>query len=180
MSRTAELRRQLLLAAVVLVVGIVAFSEVGFGFMSAESLLTGLVIIGGHGYFFSILIIRLVKKQWAAAQGYAICLVALVAGGRISGRLQDHHAEESKEMAQLILLAVEQYRHDTGSFPDALKDLTPQYLDSIAVAPVAFFRERPYQYSLSDHGTHYYISFPAPGGYMHSYSSERRTWRMHD
>lgn len=177
---SGSLRRHIAQALAVLAGALVATTELGFGFMSAGDLLVAFALLGGLGFFLSMATFRLLKRQWIAAQRHGMCLLALIAAIPISHRIKDHHAEVAKDAAQPIIMALGEYRNNTGSYPACLSALTPRYLHQIAEADEAFFRRRPYAYSLGEDGASYNLGFDAPGGYGYSLTSGKETWVMHD
>lgn len=103
--------------------------------------------------FFIELIIA--KKNGIAKYALIIPLACVIgfAGGIAVSKIQ---INLSKKTAEPIIAALEEYKENTGSYPESLKELTPLYIDRIPTSQMAWFDE-PYYYKKE--GNNYELSF---------------------
>ncbi len=87
--------------------------------------------------------------------------------------------QEGQERADKLLIALEQYKHDTGNYPSDLDLLVPTYLPTI---PRPAWRWS-YEYERQSDGEKFVISFMVgkniDGDYC-EYSSLAQTWQCTD
>lgn len=87
--------------------------------------------------------------------------------------------QEGQARADKLLIALEQYRHDTGRYPSELNLLVPSYLPAL---PQPAWRWS-YEYELRAEGEEFTISFEVgrnmDGDYC-EYSSQTQVWQCTD
>lgn len=183
-QRRAQRIRQALLAVTLLAGTVIGNTEMGFEFMSIPGILLGFAALGGIVLCFFLIAVRICQKRRAAAEGYAMYLLALIIGMSVSSRIHHHCAVNAKERAAPIIEALAEYHLQMGYYPESLSVLVPRYMPEPPAAPVSLLQDRPFDYSRDDESDNYYLGFPAHGGYGHSYSPESDydpdSWSMHD
>ncbi|MCG3212653.1 MAG: hypothetical protein FOGNACKC_06328 [Anaerolineae bacterium] len=104
------------------------------------------------------------------------CFLALL--GQFYG-IDGPTVEAGQKQANKLLVALEQYKHDTGSYPSDLNLLVPTYLPAL---PRPAWRW-PYEYELRAGGEEFVISFRVgrnmDGDYC-EYNSQTKAWRCTD
>ncbi|HOX07797.1 MAG TPA: hypothetical protein PK280_15460 [Planctomycetota bacterium] len=81
--------------------------------------------------------------------------------GRISRRRWD-----------VVIRALENFRHDKGAYPSSLDQLVPSYLHSIPKPLIG----KAFEYSVYSGGESFSLEFPAEWGYYHIYHSSQPHW----
>lgn len=88
-------------------------------------------------------------------------------------------AEEGQQKANDLIIAIEQYKNDTGNYPSDLTLLVPKYL--LAIPKPAWNAQ--YEYKLQSNGNEFIIYFDVglsfDGDYC-EYSSRTRSWYCSD
>ncbi len=179
-ARRSVLRRQLLWALVVFLVFTLVMTEFDYGLSFAQQGLLGLALIGTILGTFGVLVARLLAKDWIALRGSVLLISALAASRSTTFMIHDHYRLASEARAATIFTALEQYRAESGEYPETLLELVPRYLPSIETAQVSWFRETPFYYRHYQHGAGYGLGFAVHGGYGHVYNSQDGAWIMHD
>lgn len=104
------------------------------------------------------------------------CFLALL--GQFYG-IDGPTVQAGQEQADKLLVALEQYKHDTGSYPSDLDLLVPAYLSTL---PRPAWRWS-YEYGVRSDGEEFVISFwvgrNMDGDYC-EYSSQTQAWQCSD
>ncbi len=87
-----------------------------------------------------------------------VCLLTVFSGNFISG----YQADLSKQKAEKIIDALNNYKNANQHYPDNLNILVPEYLESVPNSSMGWFDE-PYRYDVW-HDGRYEFSFPSYGG----------------
>ncbi len=103
-----------------------------------------------------------------------VCLLTVFSGMFISGI----QADLSKQKAETIIEALYNYKTANDHYPDSLKYLVPEYLESIPISSMGWFDE-PYKYFKSK-DEEFRILFPYYGGDPFYWDSNFGKWMLLD
>jgi hypothetical protein len=88
------------------------------------------------------------------------------------------HIAECQSVGRKIILALDEYRKDNGSYPNDLKSIVPKYIDTI---PEHTLGTKQWRYTIDTDEDHYELSFSPSIGYHYPccyYMSKNSKWRI--
>lgn len=166
-------------AAAVSCVAVLTLAQVGFGFSFKASALVGLVLIMVTIAWLAFFIWRAVRgRSWRAALT-ALAVVPLVVVSGVAARsINEHKRLTSLDEADQVIEALSRHRRAHGAYPRSLEELVPAELRAVPRSRMGLIGDIAFVYR--GNADSFDLSFALPNWKRCSYSSEERSWAVHD
>jgi len=86
----------------------------------------------------------------------ALILLAIFGSSRIAATLQRHARDET---ALQVLMALEAYKKDRGTYPETLDELAPDYVSEVPRPAIGILRDEDDRFAYSNYGDSYALEF---------------------